>query len=433
MFLRGTSVVDDRICPLTRFDFCPVPPSTHLETMTASKALKLNPEAVRRRCEDIPDCMELPQDKRHPNCLSFLVGAESGSVEKVCRITIYCETGTVATARVMEYANNNDENKVPDVRQAFQRNVTSLDVVERLIRHPPVLTRLDSSLIANFETEDESKAIRSNLELIDVSIAVLQSECDKLNGHMKSLEPSTPSELNHRLDRGPEGMEFQFSLPADPMKHVDQCLRDINGMGRLVKGVSTNGRGTVFLYGNGGVAYTPSIPRALYHKLSQLRKTKDRDSRPSYISLGTRDRFFVSFHDGTFAFKGPKGLDREIRKARKQPASIAFGSSYDAFFIVYTDGSWVYQGRGIPAELEEKLSGRQDRPDLVCVNLGPAGEWFLRARNGRLWWGGISDEMTESIQALLDDGHFLNFLDFGDDGSYFISYDIGTQGGSKDK
>jgi hypothetical protein len=55
--------------------------------------------------------------------------------------------------------------------------------------------------------------------------------------------------------------------------------------------------------------------------------------------------------------------------------------------------------------------------------LGPSGEWFLRARNGRLWWGGTSEEMDNSIQELLDAGHYLNFLDFGEEGSYFISYD----------
>lgn len=38
------------------------------------------------------------------------------------------------------------------------------------------------------------------------------------------------------------GMEFQFSLPAAAMKHVEQCLKDISRMGKLVKGVATNGK-----------------------------------------------------------------------------------------------------------------------------------------------------------------------------------------------
>jgi hypothetical protein len=122
--------------------------------------------------------------------------------------------------------------------------------------------------------------------------------------------------------------------------------------------------------------------------------------RPSYVALGTRDRYFVSFHDGTQAYKGPKGLERELKKINKPPLSVAFGNTWDTFFIVLSDGSWRCQGRGIPAGLERKLSEREDRPDLVCVTLGPDGEgWFMKAENGQMWWGGISDELDENIRA----------------------------------
>ncbi|GAX28632.1 hypothetical protein FisN_1Hh577 [Fistulifera solaris] len=377
--------------------------------------MKLNPEAVRRRGNDMPNCVEIPV-RGEPEIVSFLVNQEA-------RVTIYCETGTISIGRIAPW-----ETK-PTIRHIFRRNISQLDVVERFLRNPPQLTSIDSSLViqpdGDQENENENiqrvKTLQSNLELMDVGIAILEGERDKLKDHVQHLQPIEPSKNN--ANNGAEGMEFQFSLPAEPMKHVDQCLRDISAMGRLVKSVSTNGKGTVFLYGNGGVAYTPSIPRPLYHKLSQLRKTKNRESRPSYVALSTRDRFFVSFHDGTFAFKGPKGLEKELRKAKQPPASVAFGTTYDTFFVVFKDGSWKYEGRGIPEELQLKLEDRQERADLKCVNLGPAGEWFLRAKNGRMWWGGISEEMDQSIQMLLDDGHCLSFLDFGETGSYFISYD----------
>lgn len=377
------------------------------------RSMKLDPDAVRRRGLDMPLCELIPV-RGEPGVVSFLVNQEA-------RVTIYCDTGTVSIGRVATWE------KKPTIRRIFRRNVTQLDVVERFLRDPPHLTSIDSSLMIHDEELNTNenikqiKSLQSNLELMDVGIAILEGEREKLKDHVQYLQPIEPPRSNANNDA--EGMEFQFSLPAEPMKHVDQCLRDIAGMGRLVKSVSTNGKGTVFLYGNGGVAYTPSIPRPLYHKLSQLRKTKNRESRPSYIALSTRDRFFVSFHDGTFAYKGPKGLEKELRKAKQPPASVAFGTTYDTFFVVFTDGSWKYEGRGIPVELELKLEAREDRADLKCVNLGPAGEWFLRARNGRMWWGGISDEMDQSIQTLLDDGHCLSFLDFGESGSYFISYD----------
>jgi hypothetical protein len=196
-------------------------------------------------------------------------------------------------------------------------------------------------------------------------------------------------------------------------------------MDKQVKGVSTNGKGTVFLYGNGGVAYTPAIPRALYQKLRQLRNSSY-SARPSYVSLGTRDRYFVAFNDGTADWKGPKPLDKVLKKclqSSQPPRSVAFGSSYDTFFVVFHDGSWQYQGRGIPSSLEEKLADREDRPDLGAVNLGPSGEWFLKAKNGRMWWSGISAELDQVIANILNAGNYLRFLDFGENGSYFVSYD----------
>ena len=207
--------------------------------------------------------------------------------------------------------------------------------------------------------------------------------------------------------------------------HQHYCQADtlfLIDRGKLVRGVSTNGLGTVFLYGNGGVAYTPNIPRALYQRLSQLRNSKLHASRPCYVSLGTRERYFVAFFDGTFSYKGPKGLDKELKKMTKAPRSVAFGTNYDTFFVVKNDGTFRYMGR-IPTDLEKKLVAWKNRTDLSCINLGPSGEWFLRSQDGRVAWGGGTAEMEEAIQELLHEDHALRFLDFGENGSYFVSYD----------
>jgi hypothetical protein len=402
--------------------------------------LKLIPEAVRLRASSIPGCIEVAQPATAvplEHVCTFLVGChgEGGThktlavagerkIEDLARITVYCDTGTVATARVL----------AGSVRHTFRKNVTSLDVLERSLRYPAELPVIDWHLVgladgSNPTVNHPSTSVSKNLELIDVGMAILRGEREKLVQHGKALESAVikkeagTSSTAKRQDAVSTSMEFQFSLAAGPMKHVDQCLNDINKMGKLVRGVATNGTGTVFLYGNGGVAYTPNIPRALYHRLSQLRNSKLHSSRPAYVALGTRERYFVAFHDGTFSYKGPKGLDRELRKLTKPPLSVAFGSNYDAFFIVFHDGFWKFQGRGIPGELEERLATRKEPTKLACVNIGPSGEWFLRSQDGRVGWGGVSDEMDEAIQSLLDDGHFLNFLDFGENGSYFVSYD----------
>ena len=429
---------------------------------------KLDPEAIRERAKNIPGCHYVPSSC--PTVCSFIVGcmnnnAKEGSygtskgtgaaldnVEKLARVNIFVDTGTIGTCRVLQGA----------VRQTFRQDVSSLDVVERMLRHPANLTQVDDSLLSlnlveasaspstststtKYASVNNQRKVASlhspserlvshkaKLELAGVGASILQNEKIKLDTHLKGLVkrriPSSPSgrsettaEATHHTMTA--GMEFQFSLPPSSMKHVDQCLSDINNMGKYIRGVATNGRGTVFLYGHGGVAYTPHIPRSLYYKLSQMRSSPAK-VRPCYVALGTRDRYFVSFHDGTQAFKGPKGLDRELKKINKPPLSVAFGNTWDTFFIVLSDGSWRFQGRGIPAGLERKLAERKDRPDLVCVTLGPDGEgWFMKAENGQMWWGGISDELDENIQELLSTGNFLNFLDFGEDGSYFVSYD----------
>jgi hypothetical protein len=264
----------------------------------------------------------------------------------------------------------------------------------------------------------------------------------------QQLQPSSPaasiaSSSNVAVITKDIGMEFQFSLSASSMKHVDQCMSDITGMNKLIRGVATSGRGTVFLYGNGGVAYTPNIPRSLHHKLSQLRSNTKMSSRPSYVSLGSKDRFYCAFHDGTYCLKGPKSLEKELKRCfaasvsavasvpsmlqphvpplSQMPVSVAFGSTWESWFVVFPDGSWKFQGK-IPADLSHKLASRKDRGDLVRVTLGPSGEWFVKARNGRMWWGGLTDAADASIQRLLKD-HELCFLDFGEDGSYFVSYD----------
>ena len=407
-----------------------------LETMSRSTQqqhasdLKLNPSAVRERAKSIAGCKEV--GSKGESVISFMVGLDKpGISDALARVNIFVDSGTIGTCRVMG----------GKVRQTFRRHVDSLDVVERLLKNPEKLLAIDDGLIGlrDEEASDASnsspKSLQKELEFADVALCILQGEKEKLKHHLDSLSKSLKKDgrRSKSYDNDDDdsssssvaGLEFQFSLPANVMSQVDQCFKDIAKMEKLVKGVATNGKGTVFLYGNGGVAYTPSIPRALYQKLRELRNSSY-SARPCYVSLGTRDRYFVAFNDGTADWKGPKALDKILKKcvnSGQQPRSVAFGSTYDTFFVVFSDGSWRYQGRGIPESLEEKLAARDDRADLVTVNLGPAGEWFLKARNGRMWWSGISEALDEVIADILSSGNFLHYLDFGEHDSYFVSYD----------
>lgn len=276
---------------------------------------RLDINAVRTRAGSIPGC-ELVSSS-NPAVCSFITGMTSGKAEDLARVHIFTDTGTISVGRVVQ----------GKFRQVFRRNVSSLDAVEDLLRSPPPMTKIDETLLSSTAAP---KSVIGQLELVEVACAVLEGERERLANHLESLPtlsalhnsvaaatpqpPGTPAGVSSSVDPsspgeesfttvGLSGLEFQFSLPPESMKDVDQCLTDIHSMGKLVRKVATNGRGSVFLYGNGGVAYTPNVPKSLYHRLSQLRHSSY-ESRPAYVSLGSRDRYFCSFHDGSHAFKG---------------------------------------------------------------------------------------------------------------------------------
>ena len=454
--VRGTTVTTTTVSPSLSSNFLNMsnPFMNHSPTTTTGSSGNNNNNTTMSSSD---------QQTRNRDGNVTAAAAAAAVISDLARITIYCRTGTIMTSRILNGC----------VRNLFRKNVTSLNLVERCLRDPPELPTIDWTLIGhmNSTTTDAKNrsnetvvmneiilSIPNNLELIDVGIAILTGERDKLVQHAKTLEhstkieatrtttaavatPSTPTTDMSKVTAAAAtvassttttGMEFQFSLSAGPMKHVDQCLHDIHEMGKLVKWVATNGVGTVFLYGNGGVAYTPNIPYPLYQRLSQLRSSKLHSCRPKYVTLGTKDRYFVTFHDNTFHYsKGLKVLDRELKKLSIPPVSVAFGTTYDAFCIIYDDGTYKYHGRGMPTDFIERLTTTSNtvNPSLLpvqrlsSVTLGPSGEWFVRFQDGQVDYGNISNEMNHAIQELRNDGHQVNFLDFGENGSYFISYD----------
>jgi len=40
-----------------------------------------------------------------------------------------------------------------------------------------------------------------------------------------------------------------------------------------------------------------------------------------------------------------------------------------------------------------------------------------------MWWSGISNLLDEKVQKILNDGGYLHNMDFGENSSYFLSYD----------
>lgn len=318
-------------------------------------------------------------------------------------VTVYCDTGTIGITRF----------DGRDVRSVFRRKVNSTETVIRILEQPPHLTVIERNAIANEEDENDPK---HELDLADLGLTILNAEKERLLKHLRALDEATEGKA---AKESVLGEEFQFGLPEDVLKHVDECLFEIQNMNKRVKCLAINGKAAVFLYGSGGLAFTPNLPRQLHQKLVQLR-AGNQLQRPAYISLGHKDRFFIRFNDGTYALKGPKSLEKAIRAQEEPPISVAFGSNYDAVACINKDGTFFHSGKQIPKGLLQKVEGRDD---LLSVSLGPAGEWSLRTTSGRIWWGNISDELDEELADLLRDGRSPRFTDFGEGDSFFISYD----------
>ena len=113
-------------------------------------------------------------------------------------------------------------------------------------------------------------------------------------------------------------------------------------------------------------------------------------------------------------------METELREAdgtERRVASVAFGRGFDAYFIVYADGSWCHAGA--PKALETKITATGARCDLACVSLGPAGEWFVRTKSGGCWWGGQRPEHRVAVDRVKAG---VRFLDFGAEGTYVCRY-----------
>lgn len=147
----------------------------------------------------------------------------------------------------------------------------------------------------------------------------------------------------------------------------------------------------------------------------------------------------MHFDDGSFFFYGPPSLSKILIKGNKKQrrgkdrnrgkkgevsvsvVSVAFGKQLDDFFVVMSDGSWEAHG-SLPPGLEGLMSDRKSRADLLWVALGINGEWCVKSQNGRVWWGGVSDEVDEALSEILaeDGANELRFIDFGKDETYFL-------------
>lgn len=258
------------------------------------------------------------------------------------------------------------------------------------------------------------------------------------------VEYSFPYDHHDELEDALLAQEFASYEDSDGLSDDDACAQ--RGRGRHRSGsksskrrveipnivaIPTNGDGCVVLRHDGSFNLVGEIPKPMYKALF-CKKV----AHPEYIAMGTNGRFFIRFDDGTHLCAGPTQLRtflkatnssrfRTVKQRHKkgsdnplEVSSIAFGNGFEDFFLVRNDGSWECVG-DMPRGLDKLLEDRRFKADLEWVSLGPDNEWCLKAKNGRIWWGGVSEEVDEHLStiAIEDD---LKFIDFGENHSFFL-------------
>ena len=193
---------------------------------------------------------------------------------------------------------------------------------------------------------------------------------------------------------------------------------------RTVTCISCGDKSTIMIHKNGDCNWTPGLPPKLAEKLQIRRETKQLPT-PTYVAIGSHGRYYIRYDNGDADWHVCDTMSKELfeeKQTNRSISSVAFGSEWDSFFIVYDNGGVCFDE--VPEGLIEVMASRQGRAGSLkpdCVSLGPRGEYFMSTTDGRCWWGGLETAAAEKIQQI-EKEHGIAFLDFGADGSYCIEY-----------
>ncbi|KAL7541594.1 hypothetical protein ACHAXR_011051 [Thalassiosira sp. AJA248-18] len=229
------------------------------------------------------------------------------------------------------------------------------------------------------------------------------------------------AEADARAARAKQKKTKQAKLELKRLERGKYCMMNLNEASTVkslfdqkVVCMACGGRATILIYEDGGWAFTPGLPKLLHNKLNGRQRSLP---SPKYVSMGSQDRYYIEFVDGKSEWVGCDDMSTELNSSSSTVKTVAFGEDWDSYFIVYTDGGYSYQN--IPYDLYDILNRKKKKPYLDCVSLGPDGEYFLSASNGRAWWGGMSDENLARIRVHKND---IMFMDFGDYGTFFARH-----------
>ena len=177
--------------------------------------------------------------------------------------------------------------------------------------------------------------------------------------------------------------------------------------------IATNGDATILLYESGGWAFTANLPNGLHNKLNGRQRSLP---KPTYVALGTKDRYYIQFADGHSQWSGPDDMGDELQNTDRKVRSVAFGRRYSSYFIVYEDGGYLY--KNMPSGLDDFVENKnRGRCNLKCVSLGPDDQYYIKTETHSYW--SASESTVKKIKKYRDR---LTFIDFGSDDAYLIRY-----------
>lgn len=285
------------------------------------------------------------------------------------------------------------------------------------------------------EVLDEEEAAQQSLEQLveerddlDRRILEAQAVIDQVARRRKEEEARIAAEkalVELKLQQEREAQLRQAELSrieaarSERGKCLAYCLDDSKFVGTCfsandVVSIACGGNATIMLYEKGGWSFTVGLPKLLHNKLNGRQKHLP---KPIYVAIGSLDRYYIRFADGKSEWVGSDALTKLLKNNTRKVATVAFGESFDSYFVVFEDGYWQYSG--IPSALSDLLERRKRLSDLKCVSLGPNGEYFISAKNGRAWWGGLPNNAFKTASSIKGR---IKFMDFGANDAFLMRY-----------
>lgn len=344
------------------------------------------------------------------------------------RYNVYYTTGTVSTSL---------DHPRQGKTQLFRRNV-DMDLLREIFLNPRIHTDLGYQQISKTkkyidkDVKGEEEAARIQKEKLLAERAAIDKEIEEcqaiLDHYEKERQEKARKEAEEQERKRKAELEeskrkeklAKDSIPSQKFDYATWCgLRENNNFKKNFTNdttcVAIAGDTYICLYDDGDWHYSSGIITNLHKKLHTRAFSHP---SPVYVAMGSLNRYYIRFANGRSEWCGPENMSNLLENTHRVVRTVAFGANFEDYFIVFEDGYW--DGYGSFSGLWEKLNARQNRTDLDRVSLGPNGEWFLLANNGRAWWGNMSDKLLRELREVGDDGYYVRDVQFGDYGTYFI-------------